>query len=397
MRILGAQVLAIQDGTFAFLTRGNVQSVKTLVPDAGFLYRLTETVPDVHITYRRYCDDAKQTLLVKNGAAGARQWADEVLLASEQARRWIHLYEGLNEVKDAHWPLDVAQRYNEWQAYYSQYMQQEGCSVAAYSWSVGQPQGLLLDDNDNVIGPWPADKNAHENEDLFRRGLAKHWSYYQDGLKASAALSLHEYAAPRMWDAATWLCLRYRRVWDVLPADCRKDIYITETGIDTGVLSTGIGLNGWRYYGYTQAEYMQQLEWYRSEVAKDRLNGIAVHGLHVFHAGSLDSKWDSFSVNGCDEIADYLRQQPDSEYIEKKEEQEIMEFWGRFKDMATEMGEKAGVPASPIRYWPDGSVAIQLSDKGVFLWDQEGDTGLFCPASHRRSAISQTEELPSPF
>jgi len=68
-------------------------------------------------------------------------------------------------------------------------------------------------------------------------------------------------------------------------------------------------------------------------------------------------------------------------------------FAGRFLDMSMEMGEKAGRPISSILYWPGTENSIQFSTTGMFCYAQEGDLGIFIPATHRRGGTAETEEI----
>lgn len=289
MAKLGFQVLAWRDGVLEYCLRSQVQQLKVLVPDAANLRVIKENIPGCFVVYRMYKSFEAQQALLENPVDGARRFADEILRASEQSRSYIDAYEGLNE-PDALWG-DNALRYNEWTAEYARIMRQRGHRTVAYNWSVGTPQGYFRGD-------------GNADPDGFREGLRQHWSVFLDGLRESDYLGLHEYSAPRMWDAATWLCLRYRRVYEVLPEDCRKPLFITECGIDSGV--TGVGLHGWRWYNYTEDEYLEQLRWYTNELNRDDF----VIGAHIFQCGSYDSQWESFDILGCEKIADYIANQP---------------------------------------------------------------------------------------
>ncbi len=287
---LGFQALAWRDGVLDYCLRSRVRQLKVLDPNPDKLREIKENIPDCFVVYRMYKPFEEQQALLVDPIAGANRFADQILRTSDAARGLIDAYEGLNE-PDALWG-DNALRYNEWTAEYARIMHQNGCRTVAYNWSVGCPQGY-----------YQGDGNA--NPDEFREGLRQHWAVFLDGLRASDYLGLHEYSAPKMWNAASWLCLRYRRVYDVLPPDCRQPLLITECGIDSGVTQPFPGLHGWRWYGYSEEEYLEQLRWYADEIDKDDY----VVGAHIFQVGSYDPQWESFSILGCEKIASYIAAQ----------------------------------------------------------------------------------------
>ena len=116
-----------------------------------------------------------------------------------------------------------------------------------------------------------------------------------------------------MWSNAGYYCLRYRDVWEVLPVDCRKPILITEAGVDGQLVGRHADEAGWMAFGYSEEEYLAQIDWYMCEIAADRAKGIPVEDVSLFHGGSADSTWDSFSVLGCDDIAAYMAERNQAE------------------------------------------------------------------------------------
>lgn len=131
------------------------------------------------------------------------------------------------------------------------------------------------------------------------------WPLFYDALSAADAISIHEYSAPTMQHNQSWHCLRYRRMWELLPLDCRKPVLITETGIDWGVLA--YELTGWRGGNGAPAtpinEYVNQLRWYAEEMAKDSY----VLGATIFACGQFGD-WASFDVAAVGEIESLLRE-----------------------------------------------------------------------------------------
>ena len=211
-----------------------------------------------------------------------------------------------------------------------------------------------------------------------------------------------------------WYMLRYRRVMSEIHK-VRPDALavITECGITSAV-------RGWEDLGYAarpqpnntaESYWRDSLFRYNSELARDAYipgTGGYVIGGDIFQVGIEDGpKWQSFELLHNGWVADRMRElqvgtpsarfEPTSGAIHIDWPEGKMEFSGRFTDMAAEMGSKAGEPASDIFYWPDGETAFQLSTKGMFVWNRQGDKGLFLPATHRRGPDAVTEKLPSPF
>lgn len=131
------------------------------------------------------------------------------------------------------------------------------------------------------------------------------WPRYYDALRVADGISLHEYSAPAMWDEAGERCLRYRRVLASLPADCRKPVYITETGKDWGMVD-GVQ-EGWRARGGTApSAYAEQLRWNARELARDGVYAT------IFQCGSYED-WQKrgFDVAGVPEIEDVVMEEVD--------------------------------------------------------------------------------------
>lgn len=171
-----------------------------------------------------------------------------------------------------------ADRYCEFDVELAGRVHAMGDKYAMGSFSVGCPPG-------HQISPG--------NVNLWDMGGG--WAPYVDAMKAADYIAIHEYDAPTMRSSETWKCLRYRRVRDILPADCRKPFLITECGIDGG----GAGL-GWTRYT-NQTGYANQLEWYDREISKDSY----VVGAAVFCCGQ-SAEWGSFDVNGYGFIAERM-------------------------------------------------------------------------------------------
>ena len=112
-------------------------------------------------------------------------------------------------------------------------------------------------------------------------------NWVHEVLRVANFINLHEYNFPRMDspEGVSWLTLRYRRMWDVLPDDCKKPLLITECGIDQG------GHGGWKVFTDIN-DYLSQLEWYRQECMKDSY----VEALFPFCFGTADSTWETYDL-----------------------------------------------------------------------------------------------------
>jgi hypothetical protein len=117
------------------------------------------------------------------------------------------------------------------------------------------------------------------------------WVNFHPSLRAARAaggyLALHEYGIPSL-GFEDWHLLRHRRVWAVLPEDCKLPILVTECGIDGGI--EGRTEVGWRGYMDAQA-YAAWLRRYRQEIGADAY----VHGATVFLCGGTD-QWTLFDI-----------------------------------------------------------------------------------------------------
>ncbi|MBI3536193.1 MAG: LysM peptidoglycan-binding domain-containing protein [Chloroflexi bacterium] len=98
----------------------------------------------------------------------------------------------------------------------------------------------------------------------------------------------------------TWLCLRYRRAMEALPADARRPIVITECGIDGGPV--GEAQKGWSKFT-DAAGYLSNLQWYDNELQKDDyLIGAVIYAMNGW---GIDG---SFGMGEVGMIRDYIAQ-----------------------------------------------------------------------------------------
>lgn len=236
---------------------------------------------------RRYFDDGQQRRRLTDRYYGGQETADDVYSTFYEVIRLARSFgcpvyiEGLNEI--GLW--DDADNYNAFTVGFADRCKENSVKPAVYSFATGNPPGY---------------KDGSPDD------LRAYWAHYLDGLYATqaagGALALHEYDAPDMRRLETWLCLRYRRVYDILPADLKSlPLLITECGIDGGVLGApSAAAAGWRNYA-TPEQYAEQLRWYDSEIAKDPY----VLGATVFTAGNADM-WGSFDVTGVEPVLDAI-------------------------------------------------------------------------------------------
>lgn len=188
----------------------------------------------------------------------------------------------INNVYDKPASIELAKKLNAFQVSCANRLHQLGVQkVGAYQFSVGQPPCRRFNGDDTL------------------------WPYLLDGIRASNILLLHEYSARRMQDRGTAYCLRYRDVLAELATfGVHPLVGITETGIDRGVIAGKVG--GYRDpdNGTTIDDYISDLQWYATEIAKDN----AVQFAHVFLAGRSDDKWKTFDVAEEDPEREKFRQ-----------------------------------------------------------------------------------------
>lgn len=172
----------------------------------------------------------------------------------------------------------------------------------------------------------------------FARGTPEldYWPAFREALEAGDYLGLHEYvpALPRDPRHDLWQQLRYRQVYQALPADLRKPLIITECGVDDGAG------RGWRQYGDARA-YLDYLDWYDAQLRQDAARWPIV-GATVFCYGRFpDDPWESFDIAGemADALAGHIVANPPI-YWDQKEET-MSDLDERFVQAAQQaLGEK---------------------------------------------------------
>ncbi len=205
----------------------------------------------VKVVGRMYMPEGEEATYIMRGEAGGRDYFRRWQEAYSK-RPWVHAWEGTNEfIPDT---TDKCKLFDDFTCEWAAAMEWAGLLSVGLNLSVGWPQ--------------------YEDMDLFRYS-ANFCDY----------VGLHEYAAPRMQDGGGHWTLRYRKFYEAC-SDAR--ILITECGIDGGVC--GKPQQGWRRF-CSEADYLAQLQWYDSELAKDAY----VKAAFVFTAG-YEKPWDSFDV-----------------------------------------------------------------------------------------------------
>ncbi len=240
----------------------NIQWVKVIDPPEETPF------PGRKIIGRTFIPDGDANALVNLGAEGARQWYAR-FLPVYQSRSYVYAWEGPNEPQPV---SDYAfrEKLDEFTFTLSNLMEAGGYHLVGHNWSVGTPEpGTYAD---------------------MGRSIQACWGW-----------GLHEYSAPAMWDGVGWYCLRYRKAFDELRKagfQIPQFVFMTETGIDGGVLPNGEGKEkGWKSYASLD-EYELQLAWYDEALCMDGITAA-----FIFTAGPA-GQWHDFEVTRS--LADWL-------------------------------------------------------------------------------------------
>jgi len=97
-----------------------------------------------------------------------------------------------------------------------------------------------------------------------------------------------------MWDHVNWHCLKYRAVYDYLKKHNlpQLGLIISETGIDGGVC--GRPKEGWRKFGLSPRQYMEDWRWMDAEWRKD---WYVVGGCAYDCGSTAGMGWLSFNID----------------------------------------------------------------------------------------------------
>lgn len=196
----------------------------------------TNPFPGKQILGRIYHEEGADNELIMQGRDGAEEYFRQCVPTYNRVA-YVKVWEGPNEP-----PVGTQEqraKLSEFTLRWIELMHNEGLQTAALSLSVG----------------WPAIGTASEFADVALK--ADYWS-------------LHEYSAPRMQDGQGWYCLRHRNTARELAevGVFMPKTFITETGIDGGVLPNG-SRRGWKTYANSREDYFEQLLWYDEETKKD--------------------------------------------------------------------------------------------------------------------------------
>lgn len=269
MSLLGPHIMG-QHAQIARLARSRPRVAKAIMPiDASWMREAKAASPRTFWIGRWYVEQQP----LNDPERDAERFVSQLVRVAEPFRGVFDALEGYNEVV-----IDTdeqAARYAAFERRRVQLLAAEGWKPVVGNFSTGHPE------------------------------LAR-WAAFLPGLEGAYALGLHEYAAPQMQFEATWRCLRYRRVWEILPLHLRLPVVITECGIDDNAGG------GWRRYADPDA-YLSQLAWYDAEMRADVARGIPIIGATVFTEGRIaEDRWESFDTEGemADRLADYIANNP---------------------------------------------------------------------------------------
>jgi len=227
-----------------------------------------KTSPNTFIVGRYYVDDGDQ-VFADDPEGRAEKLFALMKPAADKMRGVYDAWMGYNE-SVVNSPED-AQALSRFYVRWGDLMRAAGLGSCAYSFATGNPELNL-------------------------------WQYLADGVRHCDLLSLHEYSAPTLDNLQTWLCLRYRRAMDALPADARRPIVITETGIDGGAGPVNKPQDGWSKFT-DAAGYVATLQWYDNEIQKDNY----VIGATIFAMNGWGNA-GSFGMGDIAQIRDYIAQ-----------------------------------------------------------------------------------------
>jgi hypothetical protein len=204
--------------------------------------------PGMRVIGRVFAPDYEINALAAEGKAGAIKWFNRQLPMLE-SRTYVHAWEDINEppTGDRTYRLKLV----EFTATWSELMYRRGWQTVVYNLASGNPE----------IG---------NGKDL------------KAGLGCATYLGLHEYWNNMDADY-TWTWCRYRRLLDELGV--APPILITECGI-----SNRAGDSGY-HNRFTDDQYLEQLDRYATELAKDNVVAAFVFTATPSHP------WFSFEVS----------------------------------------------------------------------------------------------------
>lgn len=221
-------------------------------------------------------------------------------------------------------------------------------------------------------------------------GDLSQWTRFLPALRCAAEhggyLGLHEYGSPTLQADASWRALRFERVYNLLPADCRLPLIVTEFGLDwTGREPPnpewGNWGFGWRAFGIDVADYAAQIRWYMSECQRIVASGL-VESVHVVVFGyGCFPDWASFDTAGEPKIEVVLAEYSTVDAPTIDEEEDNMAY-AVGPGIAAKMAEQGDEPASNEWYpqW-EWCLAFGASGKLYTYLKKTNTVHVFLPAS----------------
>ncbi len=276
---LGIYVISLNGlDIFDYVQRAKPRVILSMDHSRDIWKQVKQISPNTMIVGRYYLDDGEQVF--NQPEINATNFFNRMKPDAEKMRGIYDVWMGYNEsvIHSNTEATNLSRFYVEW----GRLMRVAGLKSAAYSFATGNPSAGF---------PNP-DGNGNE---------PNYWTLLADGARACDYLSLHEYSAPQMQTLQGYLCLRYRRAWDLLPADARKPIIITETGIDGGVIPGGADAQkGWTFFT-NEDGYLSQLQWYDNNMlADDYVIGATIFSMNPW------GKQGSFAMANATKIRDYI-------------------------------------------------------------------------------------------
>lgn len=279
---LGLFIIRPHAQIYDLMRTGNVALVKTIEHDPIFLSEIKALSPNALFVGRLLMPQVDLSKM--DPVTEARRVVDLLLQVAGDSRRMevFDAWEGYNEpvASDAEQMKRLAD------------MEAERVRLLA-------GHGIR-----SVIGNFSAGRPPLEDWTHFRPAL-------ESAREHEGYLGLHEYSAPVMQFGTEgdegWLTLRYRKVYrqQLIPAGLDLPLVITECGVDgtVGGSRPGPDGQGWKHFVDYWAEqgmgtdgagnYVEQLVWYDSELAKDDY----VVGAAIF-AINATKDWQTYDILG---------------------------------------------------------------------------------------------------
>jgi hypothetical protein len=249
---------------------------KVIAADRDFVRRVKEANPSVLVVGRDHGDSPNMT----SDPIGAAEWKWARLVARPDFDL-LDAVEGDNEHSMYDWAAFQAQAIFD--RHLSILAEGEGKLYFACSWSEGQPPHYWLTQEEaeaQGLDYYPWDNFIHHWGPVFER--------------PNVIIGLHEYGYPRMFSPGMegHHTLRFPNWYYKLPPHMQRPIYITECGIDAGVI--GLTNQGWQTVVTAQQFVDEDMDWYLQKLAEHP----AVKGATFYHTGAVDPDWATFSLRG---------------------------------------------------------------------------------------------------